>query len=111
MSSEGTLAKDEYTTATVNQAYLHTDFVIGFISRHRLTEDPQFIHMTPGVNRFQAKDKLGQQYLTPHKVIVELGNDIIIVGRGIYEAADPQAEAAQYRKEGWAAYLETIANP
>lgn len=43
------------------------------------------------------------------KVIVENGTDIIIVGRGVYEAADPAAAAQLYQTAGWAAYEQRLA--
>ena len=49
MSSNGTLANSEYTQATVAMAEQFADFVIGFISREKLTDDPRMIHFTPGV--------------------------------------------------------------
>ncbi|SCA62487.1 Orotidine 5'-phosphate decarboxylase [Chlamydiales bacterium SCGC AG-110-M15] len=106
MSSKGTLACGEYTDRTVEMAEEHSDFVMGFISRHNLSRDPRMIHMTPGVQLGNKGDALGQQYLTPHKVIVEYGNDVIIVGRGVYGAVDPAEAAKCYREEGWKAYLE-----
>ena len=51
---------------------------------------------------------MGQQYLTPAKVIGELLNDIIIVGRGITEAANPMQAAIKYRKAGYDAYETRI---
>ncbi|MFC1597990.1 orotidine-5'-phosphate decarboxylase [Patescibacteria group bacterium] len=101
MSSEDTLATGEYTKTAIKWAQEHDDFVIGFISRS--IDDPKFITMTPGVKFEEGGDKLGQQYLTPDKVISE-GSDIIIVGRGIYKADDPKTVAATYRKAGWDAY-------
>jgi len=105
LSSKGALTTPEYAEATVEMAKQYPDFVFGFISQRKLTDDPQFIHMTPGVNLGKKGDSLGQQYNTPEKVIRENGTDIIIVGRGIIEAEDPAAEALRYREAGWKAYL------
>ena len=105
MSSKGTLAKGAYTEATIQMALQHKDFVIGFINMRQLVDDPCFINMTPGVQLSTGGDNLGQQYNTPENVISQQKSDIIIVGRGIYEAAEPVAEAKRYREAGWTAYL------
>ena len=70
--------------------------------------DP-FVYMTPGVNLAESGDALGQQYRTPHSVVVGDGCDVVIVGRGVYGAADPAAAAARYAKASWDAYLERLA--
>ena len=62
--------------------------------------------MTPGVKKTEGKDNLGQQYVTPVTAIIENDSDIIIVGRGVITAKDPQLEAADYRALAWRAYLE-----
>lgn len=108
MSSKGTLAKGAYTEQAVAWAQEHAEFVIGFICVHKLTDEPSLIHMTPGVQLQEGGDGLGQQYLTPQHVIGELQSDVIIVGRGIYQAADPAAEARKYRTAGWSAYRSRI---
>jgi len=51
---------------------------------------------------------LGQQYNTPENVIGKQGSDVIIVGRGIYEADDPVAEAKKYKEAGLTAYLSEV---
>lgn len=111
MSPKGNLATGEYTETAIRWAEEHADFVMGFISIHRLTEDPRFIHMTPGVKLQQGSDTLGQNYLTPRKVIGEYLSDVIIVGRGIIQATDPAAEAEKYRQEGWQAYKQRSSSP
>jgi orotidine 5'-phosphate decarboxylase subfamily 1 len=101
MSSKGTLAKGEYTNEALQMAAQHKDFVMGFIARRRLVSDPGMVHLTPGVKLQEGGDALGQQYLTPEKVIGELGSDVIIVGRGICEAQDPVSEAQKYQEAAW----------
>jgi len=104
MSSKGNLAKDNYTKETLKMAQEHKDFVIGFITMRQLLDDPCFINFTPGVKLAQGGDNLGQQYNTPDKVIKKQKSDIIIVGRGIYQADNPLTEARKYREAGWQAY-------
>jgi uridine monophosphate synthetase len=108
MSSIGNLAQGSYTEQAVSWAQEHADFVIGFICTHKLTDDPAFIHMTPGVKLHSGSDHLGQQYLTPGKLLKERGTDILLVGRGIYEDQDPLAEARSYRSAGWSAYRSLL---
>jgi uridine monophosphate synthetase len=103
MSSKGTLAHGQYTQAAIKMAEENPDFVIGFICQKKLSDNPAFIHMTPGVQLAVGKDLLGQQYQTPESVIAA-GTDIIIVGRGIYGAKDPKSQAALYKEAGWQAY-------
>ncbi len=105
MSSQGTLAQGEYTQKTVQMALDNKDFVIGFITMSQLIDEPFFINFTPGVQIAKAADSLGQQYNTPANVIGKQKSDIIIVGRGIYAAPDPIAEANKYREAGWQSYL------
>lgn len=105
MTPKGNLATGEYTKESLRMAKEHRDFVIGFITTHQLLEDPCFINMTPGVNLGKAGDALGQQYTTPEIVIKEKKSDVIIVGRGVYEAEDPVVEAHRYREAGWQAYI------
>lgn len=108
MSSKDNLATGEYTAKTIEMAKANKDFVIGFISQKSLCEEPEFIYMTPGVKMSQGGDDMGQQYNTPEKVIKDKNSDIIIVGRGIYEADNPVEEAKKYREAGWQAYLNKL---
>jgi len=100
MSSQGNLATGEYTKTAVTWAKKYDDFVIGFIGMKKLIDDEKFITMTPGVQFSAGKDNLKQQYVSPEQA-VKGGSDVIIVGRGIYQAKDPLTEAEKYRKLTW----------
>lgn len=108
MSSRDNLAVGAYTKQAVSWAEAHAEFVVGFICVKQLTQKPHFIHMTPGVKLEEGKDTLGQQYLTPEKVIGKNLSDLMIVGRGIYRAEDPLEEAKRYRAAGWNAYQKRL---
>ncbi|PIT86371.1 MAG: orotidine-5'-phosphate decarboxylase [Candidatus Magasanikbacteria bacterium CG10_big_fil_rev_8_21_14_0_10_43_6] len=108
MSPEGNLATGEYTQKTLDMAHAHKNFVIGFVAMKKLTDDPTFIHMTPGVKLEVGTDALGQRYNTPDMVITTEESDIIIVGRGITEAENIPLAAKQYRNAGWAAYQKRL---
>lgn len=105
MSSKGSLATGEYTKAAVQLAEERPTFVFGFISGGKVSDRPQFLHLTPGVQMQPGGDSLGQQYQTPHEVIVNKGSDIIIVGRGILSSSKRQEAAEMYRRAGWEAYV------
>lgn len=108
MSSKGNMAKGDYTQEAINLAEKHSDFVMGFISMKKLSHDPKFLHLTPGVKKHPGSDNLGQQYKTPESVIFENQSDIIIVGRGIYESQNPQKEAQEFAQRGYEAYLKRL---
>ncbi|KAF5511399.1 Orotidine 5'-phosphate decarboxylase [Colletotrichum siamense] len=120
MSSAGNFMNKEYTQACVEAAREHKSFVMGFVSQESLNTAPEdaFIHMTPGCqlppegdeeNGGVAGDGKGQQYNTPQKLVELCGTDIVIVGRGILKAGDPQSEAERYRRKAWKAYLSRVA--
>ena len=105
MSANGALAHGDYTTASVTMARNYPEFVIGFIAQRQLIENPGVIHITPGVQWYSVGDQLSQRYISPERAIIENRTDVIIVGRGIYQAKDPRAEAALYQQSAWSAYL------
>ncbi|KAK1596032.1 orotidine 5'-phosphate decarboxylase/HUMPS family protein [Colletotrichum navitas] len=121
MSSAGNFMNKEYTQACVEAARENKNFVMGFVSQENLNTDTDdsFIHMTPGCQLPPegdedneggvAGDGKGQQYNTPEKLIELCGTDIVIVGRGILKAGDPQSEAERYRRKAWKAYLSRVA--
>jgi orotidine 5'-phosphate decarboxylase subfamily 1 len=108
MSSRGALITDAYTQAVVAMAREHATTVAGFIVRDRVSDDASYINCMPGVHLASKGDACGQQYLTPECAVLEHGADVIIVGRGIYQAADPAAMAYTYRQAGFEAYLTTL---
>eukprot|EP01083_Nonionella_stella_P152370 488319_1 len=108
MSSKGNLATNEYTKTTVQYAEENNDFVIGFICRSKLSSDPTLINMTPGVHLEVKGDGIGQQYLTPNKVINQNRSDVIIVGRGIYRSENQAEAAKKYRDAAWKAYQVSL---
>ncbi|XP_062435216.1 uridine 5'-monophosphate synthase [Rhea pennata] len=108
MSSQGSLATGDYTKAAVQMAEENSDFVFGFISGSRVSNRPEFLHLTPGVQIQAGGDNLGQKYLSPKEVISEKGSDIIIVGRGILSASDRLQEAEKYRKAAWESYISRL---
>lgn len=103
MSSKGTLAKGSFAKKAVAMGEAHADFVIGFISLRKLSEEPGMLHLTPGVKLHAGKDALGQRYRTIEEIISQNRSDIIIVGRDIAHASDPLAMAELYRKRAWEA--------
>ena len=117
MSTQGNFMDEKYTKACVEAAREHKDFVMRFIAQETLNSESSdnFVTMTPGCqlppdgedeNAAIEGDGKGQQYNTPSKLVGLGGSDIIIVGRGILQADDPQTEARRYQKRAWQAYLE-----
>ncbi len=107
MSSKDNLV-NSYAQKTIEMAEDNKDFVIGFICQEKLSDDPGVVHITPGVKLVAGADQLNQQYRTPYNAIVDQGNDIVIVGRGIYQADDPAAVAEKYKHAAWQAYASTL---
>jgi uridine monophosphate synthetase len=101
MSSDGTLATGAYAETARKMGEEHPDFVCGFISLQKLSDQPGMIHFTPGVKLEKGTDALGQKYRTIEEILVENRSDVIIVGRDIMGASDPVAAAALYRKRAW----------
>eukprot|EP00039_Didymoeca_costata_P033133 m.40823 g.40823 ORF g.40823 m.40823 type:complete len:486 (+) comp9713_c0_seq3:15-1472(+) len=107
MSSKGNLITSQYTDATIKLAKENEDFVLGYITQRDISQGSPFICMTPGVKLQQGGDSMGQQYNTP-RAVLQKGCDIIIVGRGIYQAQDPTSAAKEYMESGWTAYQECV---
>jgi orotidine-5'-phosphate decarboxylase len=110
----------------------HPDVVAGFISMGstnlKVAHDRKLqgmLHVCPGVRLppepsstsasvalladESKQDQLGQCYKTPLQAIRDDGADVIVVGRGIYDAPDILHEAKRYQQAGWSAYKERLA--
>jgi orotidine 5'-phosphate decarboxylase subfamily 1 len=97
----------------VEIAKANSDFVVGFIGssdkpevlqKVRAAAGEELMIFVPGIKLAAGGDDLGQTYNTPEKAISN-GADVIIVGRGIFQADDPAVEAEKYRAAGWNAAL------
>lgn len=104
MSSAGALTDAAYAKKAVAMAEEHSDFVLGFISQRKLSDNPGMIHFTPGIKMHEGKDALGQRYITVEEAICKRKTDVVIVGRDITGAADPLAAAKMYRSAAWQGY-------
>ena len=82
MSSSCNIITSNYTRDCYNIADKYRDLVLGFITQTKFVNDDNFLFITPGV-RLNNTKSLDQNYRTPKKAFEE-GNDIIIVGSGIY---------------------------
>lgn len=105
MSTKGTLTDDYYVNKALNTAE-NSPNVLGAVAQRKISD--KLLLFTPGVNLSATGDSKGQQYNTPDRVFKEKHTDFMIVGRGIYRAADPAEAAAEYQKKGWEAYLESL---
>lgn len=106
MSSEDNVF-DCFLEKTIKASHDYKEIVIGYISQKNFG-DPSFLYMTPGVSAAQKQDGLGQVFRTPESVIQESGSDILIIGRGIYEAENPAVAALAYKVAGWKAHETAI---
>lgn len=107
MSSKGALTDEKYVERTVKIGEEHANDVVGFVCQSDLCENPGFLRMTPGVHMAAAGDPLGQQYSSPEELMGKCA-DVIIVGRGVTEAADPASAAFEYKLKAFAAYRARI---
>lgn len=87
----------------------YPELITGFVCQNKDTvKDPGQIQLTPGVKLESSKDDFGQIYNSPEKVIIENGGDVVVVGRGIVAAKNPEAEAVLYKDTLWTHYLTRV---
>lgn len=106
---QGNLITPDYTAETVKMASKYPHLMSGFVCQNKNTfNDPGLIQLTPGVQLESTKDDLGQVYNTPEKVILEKGADVVVVGRGIVAAKNPEVQAVLYKDTLWKNYLKRV---
>lgn len=111
LSSAGALTTAAFTTDTMalisNSS--DSDFIAGVVCQDKtVVRDPGLLQLTPGCKIDTTSDGLGQQYSTPAYVVGEKGADIVVVGRGIFNAKDIGSAAKLYRDQLWSAYTDRI---
>lgn len=105
MSSKGTLTDDYYIAKALNVSESSSN-VLGVVAQRKVSDN--LLLFTPGVNISSVGDTKGQQYNTPERVFKMYHTDFMIVGRGIYKAANSKEAAMEYQKVGWKAYEESM---
>ncbi len=112
MSSKGNLMNETYTRNVFNMGEKHHEVVSGYICHANGKEELRKLKnkipkgqlmLMPGVKLQAGQDTTGQQYTTVEDAM-EGGADLIIVGRGIIEAENPEATAKEYRERAWRVY-------
>lgn len=100
MSTEDTLTDKDYINAALSIAKKHPKAVSGIVAQNVKPPHKGQLLFTPGIKLVTGEDKHGQVYNTP-SLACDRGTDVLIVGRGIYQAKNPKKAAANYRKAGW----------
>lgn len=108
MSTADTLTSRDYTKQALAIAQKHQDVVVGIVGQNKRPRDAGLMMFTPGIKIEAGGDAHGQVYDTPEAAFEERGIDIMIVGRGIYQAENPAEKAAQYKRIGWRSYLKRL---
>uniref|UniRef100_A0A915HI48 Uridine 5'-monophosphate synthase n=1 Tax=Romanomermis culicivorax TaxID=13658 RepID=A0A915HI48_ROMCU len=105
MSSKDALCNDSaYQSKCYDLAQKFDDIVAGFICQKKCANvGDLFLYLTPGVNIEAKCDSMSQRWRDPVDAIKSDGNDIVIVGRGIYATDDPRVAARKFKEASWAA--------
>lgn len=116
MSTKENLLTPEYTLRTIMQIIQLKEKGInlptGLITRSKIAFknkqlDYGMLRMTPGIGLFEHTNK-DQQYITPQKAFENLGTDIAIVGRAIYNSQNPIETAQELQQKCWNEYSQRI---
>ncbi len=100
MSNAGSSADSE---SARRMAIANNGKCMGFVCQDRAVCEAGdgFVYFTPGVHLEATSDGADQRYRGCKQAIAEQNNDVVIVGRGILAAADPEATALEYKKQAW----------
>ena len=94
MSSAGALTDKNYVENCTKFLYNYPD-VVGTVCQ-KFEPEKGLLKFTPGINLATKSDNKGQQYNSPEFAISTLHSDFLIIGRGLYEAANPEIEIEKY---------------
>jgi len=94
MSSEGALTDKHYMENCSRFLYKYTD--VAAVVCQTFRPEQGVLKFTPGISLRDKSDSKGQQYNDPEYAMKTLGSDFLIIGRGLYAAADPAQEAKKY---------------
>ncbi|MCH2046197.1 MAG: orotidine-5'-phosphate decarboxylase [Saprospiraceae bacterium] len=108
MSTQDTLTSENYTEQAIRIAENNKDVVLGVVAQNYRPESAGLMMFTPGINIDSKGDQHGQVYNPPSEAFTKRGVDVMIVGRGIYQAEDIAKKAAEYRNIGWDSYQERL---
>ena len=112
MSTKDNLLTQEYTLNTLMQIIKliegKNSLPTGLITRSKIhfnnkQLDYGMLRMTPGIGLSEHTNK-DQQYITPQKAFEDLGTDIAIVGRAIYNSNNPIETTKHFKEICWTAY-------
>jgi len=94
MSSEGALTDQHYMENCSRFLYRYPD--VAAVVCQTFRPEHGLLKFTPGISLRDKSDSKGQQYNDPEYAMKTLGSDFLIIGRGLYAAADPAQEAEKY---------------
>jgi uridine monophosphate synthetase len=94
MSSEGALTDNHYMEKCSRFLYKYPD--VAAVVCQKFRPEHGLLKFTPGISLRDKSDSKGQQYNDPEYAMKTLGSDFLIIGRGLYAAADPAQEAEKY---------------
>lgn len=101
MSSSDNLLTPDYRNTALEMAKPYWDIIAGVIAQQRPTIPYPGMVCTPGVKIAAGQDTMGQRYNDPQTAMLDNHSDVIIVGRGITAADQPEHMAAQYQQLAW----------
>jgi orotidine-5'-phosphate decarboxylase len=106
--STSALLQESIQDQYVDLAREFSDYIVGFVSPQKLTDQPYFVHMSPRISFISNAIHNPLPTNTPEQAIIEADSDVMIVGEPILYSTEPVKAAEMYRKAGWDAYQNKI---